>query len=119
MTNKVNPNEKFALFTDQWSLKLVGQVNDMHAKLVRIEGDSLRHSHETEDEMSFVIEGNMTMHFRDRDAEGGPGEFIIVPHGVSTSRPVSGRRKSRCSIPATTVNTGSEDSKRTREVECI
>ncbi|WP_186578809.1 cupin domain-containing protein [Aquibacillus kalidii] len=34
--NKVNVKDKFSLFKDYWSLKIVGQVNDAHVKLAKL-----------------------------------------------------------------------------------
>ncbi len=119
MPDKVNINEKFKLFTEQWSPKLVGAVGDMHIKLVKIQGDFIWHSHETEDEMFFVTKGSMTMHFRDKDVLVNPGEFIIVPHGVEHMPACEEEVHIMLVEPASTVNTGNEDSDRTRKPEKI
>lgn len=114
MIDKVNLEEKFALFDDQWSPKLVGQINEMSVKLVKIEGEFLWHSHESEDEMFFVVKGAMTMRFRDRDVLVTPGEFIIIPHGEE-HMPVTEKETLIMLIePASTVNTGETESDRTR-----
>ena len=78
----INLAEKFSSFTDRWSPKIVGDVNDMHVKVVKIAGEFLWHHHETEDELFLVVRGRLQMQFRDGSREIGPGEFIIVPHGV-------------------------------------
>ena len=80
--HKVNIAEKFGLFRDQWSPKLVGTLDDYEIKLVRIEGDFLWHSHEREDELFLVVEGAFRMDFRDRSVTVNAGEFLVVPHGV-------------------------------------
>ena len=54
------------MFTEAWQPKIIGQVNDMHVKIARIEGEFDWHAHADEDEMFFVIEGAMDMGFRDR-----------------------------------------------------
>lgn len=113
MTEKVNLAEKFALFTDHWSPKIVGQVNDMHVKLVKVEGDFVWHSHNVEDEMFFVTKGEMTMRFRDRDVVINPGEFIIVPHGEEHMPVAEPGTEIMLFEPATTVNTGEEENERT------
>jgi mannose-6-phosphate isomerase-like protein (cupin superfamily) len=80
--NKVNIAEKFGLFSERWSPKLVGQLDDYEIKLVRIEGDFLWHSHEKEDELFLVVEGSFRMDFRDRSVEVHAGEFLVVPKRV-------------------------------------
>ncbi len=82
MVDKVNLADKFALFSDQWSPKIVGQVDNYDVKLAKIEGEFVWHSHEHEDEMFLIISGQLVMRFRDHEVTVNPGEFIIVPKGV-------------------------------------
>jgi len=117
--NKVNLLEKFALFSDQWSPKIIGQVGDMHIKLGRIQGQFEWHSHENEDELFYVIEGRMTLRFRDRDVVLEPGEFITVPRGVEHMPVSEGETKIMMIEPAGTVNTGDNASQRTVTPEWI
>lgn len=115
MPNKVVLDEKFSLFTDHWSPKIVGQINNMHVKLVKIEGEFIWHSHEVEDEMFFVTKGQMTMRFRDKDVIVNPGEFIIVPKGVEHMPACEEETHIMLIEPVETVNTGEEESDRTRK----
>lgn len=119
MSQVVNLQDKFARFSDQWSPKLVGQVNDTDIKLVKIQGKFLWHDNTDEDEMFFVVQGAMTMRFRDRDELVGPGEFIIVPRGVEHMPVAEEETWIMLVEPAGTVNTGAEDSDRTRAPEAI
>lgn len=80
--NKVNIAEKFGLFSQRWSPKIVGALDDYEIKLVRIEGDFVWHSHRIEDELFLVVEGGFRMDFRDGSVELQAGEFIVVPRGV-------------------------------------
>jgi len=82
VVDKVNLADKFALFTDQWSPKIVGQVDDYDVKLAKIEGEFVWHSHADEDEMFLVISGQLVMRFRDHEVTVNAGEFIVVPKGV-------------------------------------
>jgi len=75
----VNLAEKLSRFTDRWSPKIVGEVNDMHVKLA---GEFVWHRHEREDELFLVVAGRLRMQLRDGDREVGPGEFIVVPKGT-------------------------------------
>lgn len=113
MIDKVNLAEKFNMFTEQWSPKLVGSVNDMHVKIARVEGEFIWHTHDNEDEMFIVVEGKLTICLRERNIEVAPGEFIVIPRGVE-HKPVSdGETKIMMIEPGTTVNTGGEESDRT------
>jgi mannose-6-phosphate isomerase-like protein (cupin superfamily) len=78
----VNLSEKFSRFSDHWSPKIVGEINDMHVKLVKLSGEFVWHRHEQEDELFLVIDGRLRMQLRSGDREMGPGEFIVVPRGV-------------------------------------
>lgn len=77
-----NLDQSFAKFSDTWNPRIAGQVNDMHIKLAKLEGEFIWHHHEVEDELFFVHKGKLMMKFRDRDEIINEGEFIIVPHGV-------------------------------------
>jgi mannose-6-phosphate isomerase-like protein (cupin superfamily) len=74
--------ETFGRFADTWSPKIVGDVNDMHVKVVKLRGEFVWHHHDAEDELFLVVAGRLRMQLRDGDREVGPGQFIIVPRGV-------------------------------------
>jgi mannose-6-phosphate isomerase-like protein (cupin superfamily) len=74
--------ETFARFTEAWSPKIVGDVNDMHVKVVKLRGEFVWHHHDAEDELFVVVSGRLRMQLRDGDRDVGPGQLIIVPRGV-------------------------------------
>ena len=74
--------ETFARFTEAWSPKVVGDVNDMHVKVVKLRGEFVWHHHDAEDELFVVVAGRLRMQLRDGDRDVGPGQLIIVPRGV-------------------------------------
>ena len=90
--DKVNLREKLSLFSDLWSPKVVGELNGQHVKLVKFQGEFVRHKHESEDELFLVVEGHFRMKLRGRQVRVGEGEFLIVPRGVE-HRPVAGSKK--------------------------
>jgi mannose-6-phosphate isomerase-like protein (cupin superfamily) len=103
---KVNIKEKFALFDEHWSPKIVGELNGQHVKLVKLHGEFVWHHHEQEDELFLVLSGRLRMDFRDRRVWVEQGEFIIVPRGVE-HRPVAEEEVHVMLFePATTLNTG-------------
>jgi len=121
MTRKVNIAEKHGLFSDSWKPKIVGQVNDVLIKLVKLQGEFTWHSHTTEDELFLVTKGKMRMKFRDGDEFVGEGEFIIVPHGVEHC-PVAETDEVHVLLvePASTLNTGdANDDRRVEKLERI
>jgi mannose-6-phosphate isomerase-like protein (cupin superfamily) len=64
--DKVNIKEKFALFDEHWSPKIVGELNGQHVKLVKLHGEFVWHHHEQEDELFLVLGGRLRMDFRDQ-----------------------------------------------------
>lgn len=108
-----NLDSSFAKFTETWSPRIAGQVNNMHIKLAKFEGGFTWHHHEEEDELFFVHKGTLLMKFRDRDEVINEGEFIIVPHGVEHCPvAVDGVCEVMLMEPATTINTGNADDDR-------
>ena len=111
--DKVNLAQKFALFDDYWSPKVVGELNGQQVKLVKLQGPFVWHHHETEDELFLVVKGRLCMEFRDRQVWLEEGEFLIVPHGVE-HRPVAEEEVHVLLFePASTLNTGNVTSDRT------
>lgn len=74
--------EKLGLFTDQWSPKIISQVDDHIVSLAKIEGDFSWHAHDTQDEMFMVLSGRFRMDFRDKSVWVEEGDLITVPAGV-------------------------------------
>ena len=104
--DKVNLAEKFALFSDAWSPKVVGNLNGQQVKLVKLQGPFVWHHHDTEDELFLVVKGRFRMEFRDRAVWVEEGELIIIPRGVE-HRPVADEEAQVLLFePASTVNTG-------------
>lgn len=79
---KINLKNKLSLFNDYWSPRIVGDLNDSHVKLAKLKGEFVWHKHDDEDELFFIIKGNLLLRFKDRDVHLQEGEFIIVPKGV-------------------------------------
>lgn len=111
--NIVNLNEKFESFSDHWSPKIVGEVNDCHVKAVKLKGEFVWHHHQVEDELFLVVKGTLRMKFRDHEAIIREGEFIIVPRGVEHC-PVAEEEVHIVLIePKSTLNTGNITNERT------
>jgi len=114
MVDVVNLTEKLSRFTEHWSPKIVGEVNDMHVKLVKFAGEFVWHHHEREDELFFVVAGRLRMLLRDGDRDVGPGEFIVIPHGVEhCPRALTDEVHVLLLEPKTTLNTGNLVNERT------
>jgi mannose-6-phosphate isomerase-like protein (cupin superfamily) len=88
MVTKINLAEKFGRFTDQWSPKIVADLNDSHVKLAKVQGEFVWHQHADEDELFMVIRGELTIELRNGQVTLGPGELVVIPKGVE-HRPVA------------------------------
>jgi mannose-6-phosphate isomerase-like protein (cupin superfamily) len=84
----VNLSAKLAEITEYWRPHVVGELNGQVVKLAKLKGEFIWHHHEAEDELFLVLSGRLRMELRDGAKELGPGEFLIVPHGVE-HRPVA------------------------------
>lgn len=111
---KVNLKESFDLFSDFWSPKIVGEINDSYVKLAKFSGKFNWHHHEHEDELFLVIDGRLRMGLRTGDIDLESGEFIIVPKGTEHCPEAL---TDECSVvllePKSTLNTGNIINERT------
>ena len=112
--SKVNFSEKLSKFSEQWTPKVIAEMNDYQFKLVKIEGEFVWHEHPDTDEAFIVIEGSMRIDFEDGSSvELDEGEMYVVPRGVR-HRPCA---QTECKVmlvePKGVVNTGEADSELT------
>lgn len=115
MPEKVNVAQKLSLFQEQWSPKIVGEVNDSYVKLAKLQGDFIWHRHDDEDELFLVVKGRLQMKFREKDIWVEEGEFIIVPRGVDHLPAAEEETHVLLVEPKSTLNTGNVRSDRTVE----
>ncbi len=109
----VNLAQTFRLFSDHWSPKIVGEVNDCYVKLVKLQGEFVWHEHAAEDELFLVVKGRLLLRLRDRDVWVEQGEFAIVPRGVQ-HLPIAAEETHVLLLePKTTLNTGDVRNERT------
>lgn len=82
MSNVVSPKQVAAALTELWSPRVVGEVDDAYVKVAKVHGSLTWHSHESEDEMFFVLKGRLRIELEGSSVELGEGEMFIVPKGV-------------------------------------
>ena len=109
----INLKEKFSQFSDHWSPRKVGMVNDCQITLAKTKGEFVWHAHEDTDEVFLVVEGEMTIELRDGEVHLEPGEMFVVPRGVE-HKPFC---RDECHVLVIdregTVNTGGEETELT------
>ncbi len=111
--DKVNLAQKFSLFQDYWSPKIVGELNDSYVKLVKFKGEFVWHHHDTEDELFLVVKGSLLIKLRDKDIFLEEGEFVVIPRGVEHLPVAEEEAHVLLLEPKTTLNTGNIDNERT------
>lgn len=104
----INFKDKFDLFNEQWTPKVIAEVNDYQFKLAKVEGDFVFHSHADTDEAFIVLDGFLRIDFDDGSVELNAGDMFVVPKGVS-HRPCAERETQLLLIePRGVVNTGDD-----------
>ncbi len=110
---KVNLADKFSLFQEYWSPKIIGELNDSYVKLVKLKDEFVWHHHDNEDELFLVVKGRLLIKLRDRDIWLDEGEFTIIPKGVE-HLPVADEEAHVLLLePKSTLNTGNVQNERT------
>ena len=113
MIEKINLAQCFSRIDDYWSPKIVGDLNDAHVKLAKLEGEFVWHHHEHEDELFVVLKGELLIKLRDGEIRLGPGECVIIPRGTE-HLPIAEHEVHVMLIePKTTLNTGNVTNERT------
>ena len=109
---KVNIMDKFSLFDEKWTPKIVGELNDQFVKLCKLKDNFIWHSHKNEDELFMVFKGTLYIDFRDnKSIEINEGEMLIVPKGVEHRPRTNGELVLNLLFePKTTKHTGQVDS---------
>lgn len=111
----INLAQKFELIPGHWSPRVIAELNDYQFKLARIEGEFVWHNHSDSDEAFLVIDGEMSIEFRNGSVSLRQGDLYIVPRGVE-HKPVASRE---CRImliePRGVVNTGNAGGELTAE----
>ncbi len=79
---KVNLAEKLSTFTDHWSPKIIGQLNNQHVKIAKLKGEFVLHQHANEDELFYVIDGKLYIQLEHETLKLNSGEFVIIPRGT-------------------------------------
>ena len=70
---------------DYFSPRVIGEVNDVYAKIARIKGEEIPwHHHAEEDELFLVVEGSLLFEVEGEEPfTMEAGDLFIVPRGVN------------------------------------
>ena len=89
----------------------MGELNDDKVQVVKLKGEFVWHKHDTEEELFYVIKGQLLIHFRDKTETINEGEMIIIPHGVEHKPEAPAEVHIILIEPKGTVNTGDSKDK--------
>ena len=120
MNGKLTPisfSEKFSNFSEQWSPKVIAEMNDYQFKLVRIEGEFVWHEHANTDETFIILEGSIAIDFEDATVELEAGQLLVVPRGVMHRPRAASEAKVLLVEPRGVINTGQADSALTAPID--
>ncbi|RUT67925.1 cupin domain-containing protein [Flavobacterium cupreum] len=104
---------------DYFSPKIIAEVNDQYVKVAKIKGQEVPwHNHENEDELFYIIEGELLMEIENKaNLTMKSGDMFVVPKGINHR--VSSIEE--CSImlieTKTTKHTGEVKSAITKSIE--
>jgi mannose-6-phosphate isomerase-like protein (cupin superfamily) len=104
--DKINIKEKFSLFDEQWTPKIIAESNGQLVKIAKGNGELVWHTHENEDELFIVFKGQLTLQLRDKNIVLGEGEMYVVPKGVEHCPKAEDDTHFMMIEPATTAHTG-------------
>ena len=104
--NTINLKEKFSMFSNYWSPRVIAEMNDYHFKLAKIKGEFVWHEHKDTDEVFIVIEGSMSIEFENGRVNLSEGEMFVVPKGVEHKPFADNECKIMLVEPKGVINTG-------------
>jgi mannose-6-phosphate isomerase-like protein (cupin superfamily) len=104
---KINFDQKFKEIDDYWSPRIVAQMNNYEFKIAK--------THRDTDETFIVLDGNMTIKFRDKEVFLQKGEMFVVPSGAEHKPSAKGECKILIVEPKGVRNTGEIENHLTSE----
>ena len=107
----------FEEVSEHWSPRVIARVNDQYVKIAKIKGTLAWHAHDEEDELFYVVKGEMLMELEDRVVPLKEGDILVIPKGVRHN-PIA---HEECWVmlveTVTTRHTGDVDTPRTRSID--
>ena len=81
----MNLKEKLSKITEYYSPKIIGEVNDVFIKLVKIKGNKVPwHIHRNEDELFYILSGSLLFEVENQEPFTiKEGDLFIVKQGIN------------------------------------
>lgn len=113
----VNFLEELEHVDDYWSPRVVGKVNDQYVKVAKVKGTFTWHRHDDEDELFYVLKGQLVIEYEQGRVVLNEGDFHVVPKGT-LHNPVA---EDECWLAlietVTTRHTGDVVTEKTKSIE--
>jgi quercetin dioxygenase-like cupin family protein len=108
--NKISISEKFNLFTEEWTPKIIAESNGQLVKIAKGSGELVWHKHDNEDELFIVFKGHLTLQLRDENIELSVGDMFVVPKGIEHCPKAKADTHFMMIEPSSTQHTGALNS---------
>lgn len=82
MSKVVSARALAASLTELWSPRVVAEVDENYVKVAKIHGTFGWHAHPDEDELFFVLAGQLRIELEGSFVELAEGDLYVVPKGV-------------------------------------
>lgn len=79
--NAANLKKKFELFDEFWTPKIITETNGQLVKLAKLKGKFVWHKHTDEDELFYIVKGELLLKFKDREIHLTEGDLYVAPKG--------------------------------------
>ena len=116
MSEVVSPKKIAAALAEHWSPRVVAELDDSYVKVAKVQGSLTWHSHDSEDELFYILKGSLTIEMEDKTVLLREGDAFVVPKGVRHN-PIA---EHECHIMLierkTTLHTGADVTDKTRSL---
>jgi mannose-6-phosphate isomerase-like protein (cupin superfamily) len=82
MQDIASPRQIAESLTELWSPRVVGELDDSYVKVAKVQGSIGWHNHAHEDELFFILKGQLRIELQAGPVLLNEGEMFVVPKGV-------------------------------------
>lgn len=114
----MNLKVKLSGISEYFSPKIIGEVNDVYIKLVKIKGNKVPwHNHKNEDELFHILKGNLLFEIKNREPfRMNKGDIFIVKRGLNHRISSKGECHIMLVENKTTLHTGDTINEITKDI---
>jgi mannose-6-phosphate isomerase-like protein (cupin superfamily) len=111
------PKEVASRLSELWSPRVIAEVDDAYVKVAKVHGTFGWHSHESEDELFYVLKGRLRIEMEHETVELSEGELYVVPKGVRHNPIADDECQLMLIERKTTLHTGTTVTDKTRSID--